>query len=91
MSQAAQGFPAAPLSLEETAAMSVQADDPQQLHKAVWMRLSRRAAEVAGLSDGSSDGSVSGSVEFTQLVNDDLNETEDAFAGTLADFTHGGQ
>ena len=37
MSQAAQ-VSAAPLSLEETAAMSVQADDPEQLHKAVWMR-----------------------------------------------------
>ena len=47
-SRAAEGFPTAPLSLEETAAMSAQADDRSQLSDALWNRLRRRAAEVVG-------------------------------------------
>ena len=46
--RAEAGFPAAPLSLEETAAMSVQADDRVHLADALWRRLNRSAAQAAG-------------------------------------------
>lgn len=47
--KALAGFPAAPISLEETAAMSVQASDRTQLSDALWKRLHRKASEVVGL------------------------------------------
>ena len=43
-----EGFPAAPLTLDETTAMSAQADDRLQLSEAIWRRMTRRAAEVSG-------------------------------------------
>ena len=46
--RAEAGFPAAPISLEETAAMSIQADDRAHLADALWKRLNRSAAQASG-------------------------------------------
>ncbi|MEE2787504.1 MAG: restriction endonuclease [Myxococcota bacterium] len=51
LARASEGLPSAPLSLDETAALSVQAGSPQQLRQAMWMRMRRKAIEVAGLMD----------------------------------------
>ncbi|MGC6415868.1 MAG: restriction endonuclease [Bradymonadia bacterium] len=51
-----EGFPAAPLTLDETTAMSAQADDRLQLSEAIWRRMTRRAAEVAGQAFVDEDG-----------------------------------
>ncbi|MEE2756831.1 MAG: restriction endonuclease [Myxococcota bacterium] len=50
MAAAGEGFPTAPLTLDETAAMSAQAAGREQLRDALWKRMTRRAAEVVGQS-----------------------------------------
>ncbi len=82
--KARAGFPAAPISLDETAAMSAQSNDRDQLIDALWKRIHRKAAEivgqpVAGTIDAPDDDlSLDGLLDsLDELADEDLTHTEE--------------